>query len=193
MSQPSGWGFFFKVQFSLEDTASPPEPTRLTVPAEHGQLPTGWGTILKPPVTSLFEGTGLSVRFQYLSENIKQFESNTIWKALGGSHYLRICHWEEKSTLIFRRGWSHLGRLEWRPQQPWQSAAPSLWYSLSSSHFPFKETDENPTKVPNGAAPMHSAPRSLRKRLQTWRCACKRARRSYINLLPRWQSWEPDQ
>ena len=33
--------FFFKVQFSLEDTASPPEPTRLTVPAEHGQLPTG--------------------------------------------------------------------------------------------------------------------------------------------------------
>lgn len=49
------------------------------------------------------------MRFQYLSENIKQFESNTIWKALGDSHYLCTCHKEEKSTLIFRRDWSHLG------------------------------------------------------------------------------------
>lgn len=83
--------------------ARPPEPSRRMVPAAHSQLPSGRGTILKPPVTFLFEGTGLSVRFQYLSENIKQLESNTIWKALGGLHYLRTCHREEKSTLVFRR------------------------------------------------------------------------------------------
>lgn len=62
-----------------------------------------------PPVTFLFEGTGLSVRFQNLNENIKQFESNTIWKALGSSCYFCTCHREEKSTLAFRRDCNHLG------------------------------------------------------------------------------------
>lgn len=143
------------MEFSLDTTASPPEPTRLTVPAEHSQLPTSWGTILKPPVTFLFEGTGLSVRFQYLSENIKQFESNTIWKALGGSHYLRTCHGEEKSTLIFRRDLSHLGIAETTP--PAALAEHTTIPAIPSSLFKFpckRLVGRNPTrKVPCEAPP----------------------------------------
>lgn len=76
-----------------------PRATRLAMPMEHSQ-DSQEEAVWKPPIIFLIEGPGLSVKFQYLSENTKQFESNTIWKALGGSHYLRTCHREEKPTLI---------------------------------------------------------------------------------------------
>lgn len=141
------------MEFSLDDIVSPPEPTRLTVPAGHGQLPTGWGSLLEPPVTFLFEDTGLSVRFSYLSEDIKQFESNTIWKAWGGSHYLHTCHREEKSTLILRRDWSHLGLAGITPPAALAEYTSRTLFPLYM--FPLKRPlERKPTmKVPSEAAP----------------------------------------
>ena len=160
MSQPSRWDFKKskkkKKGALIRWHARPPEPSRLADPAAHSQLPARRGTVLKPPITFLFEGTGLSVKFQYLSESMKQFESNTIWKTLGGSHYLRTCHREEISALNFRRNWSHLGLAGIIP--PTALAEHITIWVLPSSLFTFfplkRRTGRNPTlKVPDEAPP----------------------------------------
>ena len=96
------------------------------------------------------------MKFQYLSESIKQFESNTIWKTLGGSHYLRTCHREEISTLNFRRNWSHLGLAGIIPLTALAEHI-TIWVLPSSlfTFFPLKRrTGRNPTlKVPDEAPP----------------------------------------
>lgn len=155
MSQPSGWDFW-KNRVLIRWHGKPPRAQQTDGAMEHSKLPTGWGTILKPPITFLFEGTGLSVRFWYLSEIKKQFKSNTIWKSWGGSHYLCTCHREEQSTLIFRRDWSHLGLAGITPP-----AALADYTTISSCNlFPLyifllkRLVERNPTiKVPNEAAP----------------------------------------
>lgn len=82
-----------KKELSLDDVAKPPEPSRLTCARNAASYP-------GEQAPFLLEGPGCSESFQYQSENAKRLESNTIWKALGGSHYLRTCPREETATLI---------------------------------------------------------------------------------------------
>lgn len=114
-------GEIFLMELSLDDMASPQSHQTGNT---HGTQPglTGRGCLEASHHFSNWRSR-LSVRFQYLSENIKQFESNTIWKALGGSHYLRTCHQEEKPTLISEG--TEASQVSWNDSPAaWQSAAP---------------------------------------------------------------------